>query len=98
MRKKQKHRSKVNFGKDFEVILWPVRGVFGPGGRSGSIFLEVEILCKKKSRDTVFNARCQRGGNPALTVEASRAKGLSLGGRGEEYTDVLGLPIQGFIG
>ena len=28
---------------DLGVILWPVRGVFGPGGRSGSIFFEVEI-------------------------------------------------------
>ena len=51
MRKKQKHRSKVKLGVDLGVILWPVRCVFGPGGRSGSIFFEVEILCKKKSRE-----------------------------------------------
>ena len=51
MRKKQKHRSKVNFGKDFEVIVWPVRRVFGPGGRTGLVCLEVENLFKKKSRE-----------------------------------------------
>ena len=46
--KKHKHRSKVNFGMDSEVFLWPVRSVFGPGGRSGSILFEVDLLCNKK--------------------------------------------------
>ena len=65
--KKKKHRFKVKLGVDLGVILWPARSVFGPGGRSGSIFVRSRNVMQKKVT-RVYAGRISRiefwGGRP----------------------------------
>ena len=46
--KKRKIAPRSNLEWIWESFYGPLGVFFGPGGRSGSVFFEVEILCKKK--------------------------------------------------